>query len=204
MRRSRIVVAAVVVFVVALGTGAYLWVQAVFVLPGASCGEVYGLLSGQTRLTAGAPRAPQCFLAAVRTCASAGIRVHTQGVETSIAFVFIVDAGGVPGRCRVTEYSQEGSYLGIGTVNVTGCQEESVTGKGVMLSCPNLSGPALIPPVVTTSPPTSPATFPASFPPTAPPTFPATSPRTFPTFSATLSPTFPATFPATGSTASRG
>jgi hypothetical protein len=36
MSRARVVVTAVVVFVIALGTGAYLWVQAVFVLPGAS------------------------------------------------------------------------------------------------------------------------------------------------------------------------
>ena len=174
MRRSRIVVAAVVVFVVALGTGAYLWLQAVYVLPGASCGVVEGELSGQTRLTAGAPRAPQCFLAASRTCASAGIRVHTQGTETSVSFVFIVDAGGAPGRCQVTEYRQEESFLGVGTVKVTGCRESPVTGSGVVLSCPDLSGPALIPPVVTTSPPTSPATPGGTFPATFTPTFPAT------------------------------
>ena len=105
MRRARVVVTAVVVFVIALGTGAYLWVQAAFVLPGASCGEVDGLLSGQTRLIAGASRAPQCFLAAARTCASAGIQVYSQGTEGATDYVFIINAGGVPGRCRVTEYS---------------------------------------------------------------------------------------------------
>lgn len=160
MRRTRIVVTAVVVFVVALGTGVYLWVQAVYVLPGASCGAVDGGMSGQTRLLAGASRAPQCFLAAARTCAAAGIRVHSPGTEGSTDYVFIINAGGVPGRCRVTEYSQDGWYLGIGRVKVTGCREASVTGKGVVLSCPNLSGPVLIPAAVTRFPATGSAASP--------------------------------------------
>jgi hypothetical protein len=155
MRRAHVVVTAVVVFVVVLGTGAYLWVQAVFVLPGASCGADNGVVGGQTRLFAGAPRAPQCFLAAARTCASAGIRVHSQGTESATDYVFVINAGGVPGRCRVTEYTQDRSFLGgIGTVRVMGCREVSVTGNGVVLSCPNMSGPGLIPPVVTRFPET--------------------------------------------------
>jgi hypothetical protein len=76
------------------------------------------------------------------------------GTESATDYVFIINAGGVPGRCRVTEYSQDEWYLGIGTVKVTGCREASVTGKGVVLSCPNLSGPVLIPPVVTRFPAT--------------------------------------------------
>jgi hypothetical protein len=160
MGRARIVVTAVVVFVVALGTGVYLWVQAVYVLPGAGCGVVVGELNGQTRLLAGASRAPRCFLAVARTCAAAGIRVHSPGTESSIDYVFAVNAGGVPGRCRVTEYSQYRWYLGIGTVKVTGCREASVTGKGVVLSCPDLSGPALIPPAVTRFPATGSAASP--------------------------------------------
>ena len=154
MSRARVVVTAVVVFVIALGTGAYLWVQAVYVLPGASCGADDGIIGGQTRLFAGAPRAPQCFLAAARTCASAGIQVYSQGTEGATDYVFIINAGGVPGRCGVTEYTQDPWYLGIGTVKVTGCREASVTGKGVVLSCPNLSGPGLIPPAVTRLPAT--------------------------------------------------
>jgi hypothetical protein len=149
MRRARIVVAAVVVLVVALGTGVYLWVQAVYVLPGASCGTVGGLIWARTRLLTGASGTPQCFLAAARTCASAGIRVHTQGTESSTDYVFIINAGGVPGRCQVTEYTQDRWYLGTGRVQVTGCREASVTSKGVALSCPNMSGPGLIPPAVT-------------------------------------------------------
>jgi hypothetical protein len=93
MRRARIVVAAVVVLVVALGTGVYLWVQAVYVLPGASCGTVGGLIWARTRLLTGASGTPQCFLAAARTCASAGIQVHTQGTESSTDYVFIINAG---------------------------------------------------------------------------------------------------------------
>lgn len=150
MHRARIVAAAVVVLVVALGTGAYLWVRAVYVLPGASCGAVGGEISAQTRLLTGASGTPRCFLAAARTCAAAGIRVHSPGTEGSTDYVFVVSAGGVPGRCRVTEYSQDGWYLGIGRVRVTGCREAPVTGKGVVLSCPNRFGPVLIliPPVV--------------------------------------------------------
>jgi hypothetical protein len=148
MRRARIVVAAVVVFVVALGTGAYLWVQAVYVLPGASCGTVDGEIGAQTRLIAGDSGTPRCFLAAARTCASAGIRIHSQGTESAIDYVFVISAGGVPGRCHVSEYSQYRWYLGIDTIQETGCLEASVTGKGVVLSCPNMSGPGLIPPAV--------------------------------------------------------
>jgi hypothetical protein len=150
MRRVLLIVAAsVVVFVVTLGTGAYLWWHAVSVLPDASCGTVSAWgLDNQTRLVTGAARAPQCFVAAARTCVAAGIRVHSQATESATDYVFIVSPGGAPGRCQVTEYSQYGFYLGTGTVHVTRCQEESVTGKGVLLSCPNLSGPALIPPVV--------------------------------------------------------
>jgi len=148
MRRARVVVAAVVVLVVALGTGAYLWARAVYVLPGASCGAVGGELDAQTRLLTGASRAPRCFLAAARTCASAGVRVRSQGTESATDYVFVISAGAVPGRCRVTEYSQDAGYLGTGRVQVTGCREASVTGQGVVLSCPNRSGPVLIPPAV--------------------------------------------------------
>jgi hypothetical protein len=160
MRRARIVVTAVVAFVVALGTGVYLWVQAVYVLPGASCGAVSGGLSDQTRLLVGASRAPQCFLAAARTCAAAGIRVHSPGTDSSTDNVFIINAGGVPGRCRVTDYSQDWSALGPGHVKVTGCREASVTGKGVVLSCPKLSGPVLIPPAAAGLPATGSAASP--------------------------------------------
>jgi hypothetical protein len=147
MRRTRNVVTAVAVFVAALGTGVYLWVQAEYVLPGASCGAVSGAISDQTRLFTGASRTPYCFVAAARTCAAAGIRIHVPGTENSTDYVWVINAGGVPGRCLVTEYSQELSFLGPGRVEVTECREASLTGKGVMLSCPNL-GPILIPPAV--------------------------------------------------------
>jgi hypothetical protein len=150
MRKVLIVATTVVVFVVGLGTGAYLWVHATFVLPGASCGTVGSFgLDDQTRLATGASGAPQCFLTAARTCAAAGIRVHSQAGESATSYVFIINAGGAPGRCQVTEYSRDEFYLGTGPVQVTGCREASVTSKGVLLFCPNLSGPALIPPTVT-------------------------------------------------------
>jgi hypothetical protein len=150
MRKAVIVATTVVVLVVALGTSGYLWVRAAYFLPGASCGTVGASgLDDQTRLVTGASRAPQCFLAAARTCAAAGLRVvHTYAGEGSTDYVFIINAGGAPGRCQVTEYSQYGDFLGPARVRVTGCREESVTSKGVLLSCPNLSGTALIPPAV--------------------------------------------------------
>lgn len=150
MRKVLIVAATVVVFVVALGTGGYLWVRATYFLPNASCGTVNpgGGLDSQTRLITGAPRAPQCFLAAARTCKAAGIHAHVQGTESATDYVFIIGAGGAPGRCQVTEYRQDASFLGPGRVRATKCQKASATSKGVLLSCPDLSGQTLIPPVI--------------------------------------------------------
>jgi hypothetical protein len=150
MRKVLIVAAVVVVFVVALGTGGYLWVRATLVLPTASCGTVNpgGGLDSQTRLVTGASGAPQCFLAAARTCKAAGIHAPVHGTESSTDYVFIIGAGGVPGRCQVTEYRQDESFLGRGSVRATQCQEASATSKGVVLSCPDLSGPILIPSVI--------------------------------------------------------
>jgi hypothetical protein len=71
-----------------------------------------------------------------------------QGTESASDYVFIIGAGGASGRCQVTEYSQDASFLGVGRIRVTGCREASATSKGVLLSCPDLSGQALIPPVV--------------------------------------------------------
>ena len=150
MRKVLIVAAAIVVFVVALGASGYLWVRAAYVLPTASCGRVDpgDGLDSQTRLLTGTPRAPQCFLAAARTCKAAGIHAHVQGTESATDYVFIVGTGGTPGRCQVTEYSQYASFLGPGRIQATKCQEASATSKGVLLSCPDLSGQALIPSVI--------------------------------------------------------
>jgi len=148
MRKRARVVAVVVACVLGLGTGVYFWARAVYVLPDASCGVVSGGVVAPARLASGPPRAPRCFLAAARRCATAGIRVHTQGTEQATDYVFIVGGGGPPGKCRVTEYSQDRSYLGIGLVRVTGCRETSATSRGVLLSCPMLPGPIQIPPSV--------------------------------------------------------
>jgi len=135
MRKRFRVVAAVVSCVLALGTAAYFWVRAVYVLPDASCGAVsWGA----------ADPATQCFAAAARRCATAGIRVHAQGTEQATDYVYIIGRG-APSRCPVTEYSQDRSYLGIGTVRVAGCRETSATSSGVLLSCPRLPEPIQIP-----------------------------------------------------------
>jgi hypothetical protein len=128
MGKRAIVLTAVVAIVTELAAGAYLWVQATYVLPAASCGQ--WAMAGQLP---GAPGAAQCFTAAARTCAAAGIRVHWQGAETATDHVYVIRAGGTPGRCQVTDYSQL-RWLTPGRVETAACNA-SVTSAGVALSC---------------------------------------------------------------------
>jgi hypothetical protein len=129
MGKRAIALTAVVTVVTALAAGTYLWVQATFVLPAASCG-----LSAMPGQLPGTPGAEQCFAAAARTCAATGVRVHWQGVESATDDVYVIRAGGTPGRCQVTAYSQLRSIVP-GTVKAAACQA-SVTDAGVAISCP--------------------------------------------------------------------
>lgn len=129
MGKRAIALTAVITVVTGLTAGAYLWVQATYVLPAASCG--LWAMPGQLP---GAPGAAQCFAAAARTCAAAGVRVHWQGTETATDDVYVIRAGGTPGRCQVTAYSQVRS-LAPGPVKAAACQA-SVTDAGVAISCP--------------------------------------------------------------------
>jgi hypothetical protein len=128
MGKGAIVLTAVIAILTALAAGAYLWVQATFVLPAASCGLA---MPGQLP---GAPAAAQCFAAAARTCASAGVRVHWQGGESATDVVYVIRAGGTPGRCQATAYSQVRSLVP-GSVKAAACTA-SVTSTGVAISCP--------------------------------------------------------------------
>lgn len=83
----------------------------------------------------GTPGAAQCFAAAARTCAAAGVRVHWQGTESATDHVYVIRAGQTPGRCQVTDYSQERSIGLPGRVKAAACQA-SVTDAGVGISCP--------------------------------------------------------------------
>jgi hypothetical protein len=74
MGKRAIVLTSVITAVTALAAGAYLWVQATYALPAASCG--LWAMPGQLP---GTPGAAQCFAAAARTCAAAGVRVHWRG-----------------------------------------------------------------------------------------------------------------------------
>jgi hypothetical protein len=109
--------------------GGYLWVQATLVLPSASCGS--GGAADQTLYSTAAQvrsesASRQCFLAAARTCAAAGVAV----------LVYVIDAARSPGECRVTEYSQETGPLGLQGVRAEACQGTPVAGYGVLISCP--------------------------------------------------------------------
>jgi hypothetical protein len=126
MRKSLVVAASVVAVVAALGTGGYLWVRAQYTLPGASC-DVN----------------PQCFVAAARRCAPAGIRIRMQGTESATDYVFLIRAGGTPRRCQVTVYRQLLSLGFPGPVQVSQCREAPVSREDVQVSCPGK--PALIP-----------------------------------------------------------
>jgi hypothetical protein len=130
MGKRAIVLTSVMTAVTALAAGAYLWVQATYVLPAASCG--LWAMPGQRP---GTPGAAQCFAAAARTCAVAGVRVHWQGTESGTDDVYVIRAGGTPGRCQVTAYSQVRSIGPPGRVETGACQA-SVTDAGVEISCP--------------------------------------------------------------------
>lgn len=123
----------------AFAVGGYLWVQATFVLPSASCGS--GGAVGQTLYSTAAQvrsesRSRQCFLAAARTCAAAGVAVHAPGTEESDDLVYVIDAARSRGECRVTEYSQETGMLGPRAVRAEACRGTPVAGYGVLISCP--------------------------------------------------------------------
>ena len=62
MSKRAIALTSVITVVTALAAGAYLWVQATYVLPAASCG--LWAMPGQLP---GTPGAAQCFAAAART-----------------------------------------------------------------------------------------------------------------------------------------
>ena len=130
MGKRAITLTSVITAVTAVAGGAYLWVQATYVLPAASCG-----LSAMPGQLPGTPRAAQCFAAAARTCAAAGVRVHWQGMEKATDDVYVIRAGGTAGRCQVTAYSQVRSLGPPGLVKAAACQA-SVTGAGVAISCP--------------------------------------------------------------------
>jgi hypothetical protein len=130
MSKRAVVLTSVITAVTALAAGAYLWVQATFALPAASCGQ--WAMPGQLP---GTPGAAQCFAAAARTCAAAGVRVHWQGAESGTDWVYVIRAGGTPGRCQVTAYSQVRSIGPPGRVKTAACQA-SVTDAGVAISCP--------------------------------------------------------------------
>jgi len=130
MSKRAIALTSVITVVTALAAGAYLWVQATYVLPAASCG--LWAMPGQLP---GTPVAAQCSVAAARTCAAAGVRVHWQGVESGTDDVYVIHADGTPGRCQVTAYSQVRSLGPPGEVKAAACQA-SVTGAGVAISCP--------------------------------------------------------------------
>ena len=134
MRRVVIVMA---VLAGAFAVGGYLWVQATSVLPSASCGSGGAAnqysTAAQVRSESGSR---QCFLAAARTCAAAGLAVHVPGIDGSEDLVYVIDTAGSRGECRVTEYSQEGGPLGLGDVHAAACQGTPVAGYGVLISCP--------------------------------------------------------------------
>lgn len=142
MQRWRIVTISLVVLVVSLGTGVYLWLHATFVLPDPTCGAV-GSWGAEYPLQPADARARQCFLAAALTCKAESIRVHAQGTESATDYVFSIRPGGAPGRCQVTEYSQD-RFMGAGPVHVTGCREASANSQGVTVSCPKVPVPVLI------------------------------------------------------------
>ena len=128
MRRVVIVMA---VLAGAFVLGGYLWVQATIVLPSASCGS--GGAADQTLYSTAAQvrsesGARQCFLAATRTCAAAGVAIHAPGTEESDDLVYVIDAAGSRGECRVTEYSQETGVLGPHSVQAEACQGTPVAG----------------------------------------------------------------------------
>lgn len=136
MRRVVIVMA---VLAGAFAVGGYLWVQATFVLPSASCGS--GGAANQTLYSTAAQvrsesGSRQCFLAAARTCAAAGVAVHAPGTDGSEDLVYVIDAARSRGECRVTEYSQETGPLGRGDVRAEACQGTPVADYGVLISCP--------------------------------------------------------------------
>jgi hypothetical protein len=121
---------AVLTVVAVIAAGVYIWVQATYVLPAASCG-----LWGMPGQPPGTPGAAQCFTTASRTCAGASVRVHWQGVESGADDVYVIRAGGTPGRCQVTAYSQVRSIGFPGQVQTMACHA-SVTDAGVTISCP--------------------------------------------------------------------
>ena len=129
MGKRAITLTSVITVVTALAGGAYLWVQATYVLPAASCG--LWAMPGQLP---GTPGTAQCFAGAARICAAAGVRVHWQGTESSADDVYVIRAGGTPGRCQVTDYSQVRSIGLPGQVKTSACQA-SVTDAGVVISC---------------------------------------------------------------------
>ena len=136
MRKTVIVMA---VLAGAFVIGGYLWVQATLVLPSASCGS--GGAADQTLYSTAAQvrsesASRQCFLAAARTCAAAGVAVHAPGTDESEDLVYVIDAAKSPGECRVTEYSQETGPLGLQGVRAEACQGTPVAGYGVLISCP--------------------------------------------------------------------
>ena len=128
MGKRSVVLTAVVAVVTELLAGAYLWLQATYVLPAASCGQ--WAMGGQLP---GTPGAAQCFAAAARTCAAAGVRVHWQGVESATDHVYMIRAGGTPERCQVTDYYQV-RWLTPGQATTATCNT-SVTSAGVAISC---------------------------------------------------------------------
>jgi hypothetical protein len=56
-------------------------------------------------------------------------------VDSATDDVYVIHAGGTPGRCQVTDYFQVGSIGLPGRVKTAACQA-SVTGAGVAISCP--------------------------------------------------------------------
>src|SRR5512146_1658168 len=170
MSKRAIVLTLVITALTALPIGTYLWLRATYVLPVASCGQ--WAMPGQP---SGTPGAAQCFAAAARTCAVAGVRVHWQGTESATDHVYVLRAGRTPGRCQVTDYLQERS-IGESPVETQACQA-SVTGTGVTISCASgattitETGPNAAPATRTPSGATPPATRdPMSVPPTVAPT----------------------------------
>jgi hypothetical protein len=139
MRKSLIVAASVAVVVAALAAGGYFWAHATYALPGASCGIVP---RSRTALDFTPPE--QCFVAAARRCAPAGLREHFQGVEHATDAVYVIRAGGAPGRCQVSVYSQELSLGVPAPVQVTECRESAVMRRAVTLACPGPPVPQVI------------------------------------------------------------
>lgn len=185
MSKRAIVLTLVITALTALPVGTYLWIQAAYVLPAASCGQ--WAMPGQP---SGTPGAAQCFAAAARTCAVAGVRVHFQGTESATDHVFVLRAGRTPGRCQVTDYLQERS-IGEGRVETQACQA-SVTGTDVTISCHGATTAVIgtRPPAPAPSTPSD-ATPPASWDPMS--ASPTVAPAVAPTMAPTVAPTMAST-----------